>query len=619
VKPTPFREPARVDASHGNLTLVMTTCEFLDPVSRKQWWTRCYNGTIPGPTIHMQPGTVINITVQNALRNNSYKPIALDNPNYVLHLFDNINESLHKQGINLTHEEALHDIRQGTGSLFGYVNDTNLHPHGLVVGANKPSDDVLFSIKPGEHFDYSYPIPSWHASGTHWYHPHRHHATTHQAHGGAFGAIIVDDLPGDLPLACAGMAEKLLNINVLNVSMWHTIGILSMDDLSKGADGVNSELAMVNGQPWSEINIKEGVWYRFRIVFASNIRALRLSPFSWNGAQCQLRLIAKDGIYINDAPREVSKILLASGNRADVLVGCKCTKGRKCSATFASNLNLPEWMLADNPKSLGADASWKRTFLGPVFSVKIQRPWFKSKTGTRLPFLPRLKLKNWPPCYLASLTQVPQNKVVNHTLEFKYNHSDNSLWGKYATGGPQGMFTSLIGGSFSLIWDNSTPIRFLHEDQPASGTIKMGTVQQWTLLSPGPLYHPFHQHVQPFQIANVHVDTALTDAWLTLAPAWTPYIKETLATVSEWYKEGDWHDTLMTAAVGLLANNTALNIAIRFIPLLGPTNIVMHCHWLQHEDQGMMLYLNSTGTESEAIKFAEGITGCSNDWRQRSR
>ena len=39
-------------------------------------------------------------------------------------------------------------------------------------------------------------------------------------------------------------------------------------------------------------------------------------------AECQMLLLAKDGIYLPTAPRAVQQGVLASGNRADVLINC---------------------------------------------------------------------------------------------------------------------------------------------------------------------------------------------------------------------------------------------------------------------------------------------------------
>ena len=44
--------------------------------------------------------------------------------------------------------------------------------------------------------------------------------------------------------------------------------------------------------------------------------------FAADPSACEMKLLAKDGIYLNDAPRNITMVLLSPGNRADVAVRC---------------------------------------------------------------------------------------------------------------------------------------------------------------------------------------------------------------------------------------------------------------------------------------------------------
>merc|ERR1719254_65607 len=46
-------------------TLVVTTCQL--NVGDVSTWTRCYNGTVPGPTLRVNPGQQMTITLVNEL------------------------------------------------------------------------------------------------------------------------------------------------------------------------------------------------------------------------------------------------------------------------------------------------------------------------------------------------------------------------------------------------------------------------------------------------------------------------------------------------------------------------------------------------------------------------
>jgi hypothetical protein len=321
-----------------------------------------------------------------------------------------------------------------------------------------------------------------------------------------------------------------------------------------------------------------------------------------------MKLIAKDGIYLEDAPRAVPKILLASGNRADVLVGCKCTQGPNCSATFASNVWTPASMAS---VGLGFDAAYKRTYKGPIFSLKVRTPSLAAAGS--LPELLPLKLGFERPCYVADLTAISEDKVDNHEIGFHFKSTrDNDalgMWGDHANN-YEDMFDHLIGGFYNISWDGDSD-RLVHEHAGPRGTIMMGSVQQWTILPPAINYHPFHQHVQPFQIKRIDVNTSIAAQFVGADDSWKPFIEMTRHEIDTWYKIGDWHDTLMTAGVPLKAG-TGTDPIFRFVPLLGPTHVVIHCHWLQHEDQGMMMYLKSEGNEADAMSSLQNLTGCIN-------
>ena len=69
---------------------------------------------------------------------------------------------------------------------------TNLHTHGLHVSPNDPSDNVLRLIEPGKDWRFEYDLRADHASGTFWYHPHKHGSVAYQLSNGLAGALIVE-------------------------------------------------------------------------------------------------------------------------------------------------------------------------------------------------------------------------------------------------------------------------------------------------------------------------------------------------------------------------------------------------------------------------------------------
>merc|ERR1712048_646061 len=82
--------------------------------------------------------------------------------------------------------------------------------------------------------------------------------------------------------------------------------------------------------------------------------------------------------------------------------------------------------------------------------------------------------------------------------------------------------------------------------------------------------HPLHIHVNPFQITSMP-ETSYHDGY---------------------FRIGDWHDTLM---VNDLGGGASMNIRMQTDQFTGKA--VVHCHILEHEDEGMMAFFSITGTE----------------------
>jgi FtsP/CotA-like multicopper oxidase with cupredoxin domain len=76
----------------------------------------------------------------------------------------------------------------------------NLHVHGVHVSPSGNSDNVLLSIPPGMGNVYDYPIPKDMPNGMYWYHGHRHTLTAQQTYMGLAGMLEIGRPDGNLPL-----------------------------------------------------------------------------------------------------------------------------------------------------------------------------------------------------------------------------------------------------------------------------------------------------------------------------------------------------------------------------------------------------------------------------------
>lgn len=108
-------------------------------------------------------------------------------------------------------------------------------------------------------------------------------------------------------------------------------------------------------------------------------------------------------------------------------------------------------------------------------------------------------------------------------------------------------------------------------------TLVLGTAQQWILMSKF-VNHPFHIHVNPFQVVSI-VDKRTNKEW-----------------VGGIYDgmQGTWKDTLITDP------NAIITVRTRYNRYIG--EFVLHCHILDHEDKGMMqnVQIVLPGTDGKA-------------------
>jgi FtsP/CotA-like multicopper oxidase with cupredoxin domain len=131
--------------------------------------------------------------------------------------------------------------------------------------------------------------------------------------------------------------------------------------------------------------------------------------------------------------------------------------------------------------------------------------------------------------------------------------------------------------------------------------LTLGGVDEWTLQSHF-VSHPFHIHVNPFQIVEI-LDPSGKDV---SAPG---SIDNTGGTVDPQYAglKGVWKDTLwiksLVSSPGPPAPNTIYTVRVRtrYERYIG--EFVLHCHILDHEDQGMM--------QNVAVVLPNGSVGSS--------
>ena len=247
--------------------------------------------SIPGPTLNMKPGNKYVLRFNNLL---PFEPLS----------------------------EVHNDFKD--------PNASNLHTHGLHISGETPSDDVTRFFEGGFGGDFVYDIPPDHMGGTYWYHAHHHGSTFLQVSGGAFGLILIDDSEDVIPLNVAEMSEKQLVIAFLDSAVAGTGG----DTL---VSGTLSPTWTVNGDNAGNICMPTNTWQHWRILIAD--RDARTKTLEV-GAQCELALMARDGVWRNQAPKliEGNTLRLTGASRADVAIRCSDDSEISIDGDLAANI-----------------------------------------------------------------------------------------------------------------------------------------------------------------------------------------------------------------------------------------------------------------------------------------
>lgn len=200
-------------------------------------------------------------------------------------------------------------LREGDHVRLRLINrlreSTNLHLHGLHI---PPSvDDPFLMVPPGESVMYEFTLPPG-SAGTYWYHPHMHGKVATQLFAGLAGPLIVDG-PLDWFTRLRRIADRVVVLKDLSLSG----GVPSTHSMFDWMNGKEGDLLLVNGLVAPTLRARRGM-LRLRLVNASNARYYNLAL-----EQHHLHLIGTDAGFVG-APVELDSLLLAPGERADVLV-----------------------------------------------------------------------------------------------------------------------------------------------------------------------------------------------------------------------------------------------------------------------------------------------------------
>ena len=494
-------------------------------------------------------------------------------------------------------------------------NGTNLHTHGLWVNPEGNGDNVLLSISPGVSFPYEYNIPSDHPAGTFWYHTHRHGSTALQVSSGMAGALIIrgDRLPtsnrqGDLDTLLQGFPERVLVFQQIqyacrNTDEKRTIktnpdgsyrcdpsdvgGIEGYDQFGPNSWGRSGRYTSINGQVIPTFKSKIGQPERWRMIHGGvrdtislKLVKMKAAPSlhaqftkaaaatflqqSCTGPGIPQHLVAADGLTMAAADRR-DVTTLQPGYRFDAMMVFP-EAGQYClfnaSAPTAGSVNGE----APGPELLGIVDVEPGSSANDVTAILTEA--LVAKAQAMMP---------------ASMAPVVVADLRNGLKLSKFTaHADIS--DAEVTGQQQLTFfinTAFNPPHFGVSNTASEAEAEPYDPKVINRQLVLGGVDEWTLRSAF-ASHPFHIHVNPFQIVSildpngrdVSIPGSVDDADGTADPQYVG--------LKGVWKDTLWIKSLVPGPGGLYT----IKVRTRYQRYIG--KFVLHCHILDHEDQGMM-------------------------------
>jgi FtsP/CotA-like multicopper oxidase with cupredoxin domain len=417
-----------------------------------------------------------------------------------------------------------------------------------VVGAFPNTFTLPNGPRPGS------PIQAGQAPGTHWYHAHKHGSTSLHIFNGLAGALIVEGDYDDKIRAFFGKqltADRKFVERVLVLQQFTTKQNLTVTPISaSGApvgDNPNStnNQKFVNGVKGPQIDIAPGEIQMWRFVNAMGGGNKGTLDSTWMSALIAkgfaIRQIAMDGVQFSwenylSQPMGMNgplPLTLAGGNRADLLVQAPAT---------AQNVDVFV------PDDLGGGVAGNQLlFRIAVTGTPVSMRMFGVADKPAYPVLP------------AFFANLPPPTRPARTVAFSMSHGPGVLPG---SGPPKFM---IDGTQF----EDSGNIQYC---------MQVNSVEDWILTNGSGPAHPFHIHINPFQVLEINGKP------VSLAsPVWQDVIA--------------------------IPPNGSVKIRHKFADFQGI--YVMHCHILAHEDRGMMKLVrvdNYPGGKAPATCSSEGFS-----------
>jgi len=526
-----------------------------------------------GPLIELRPGQRFSVLVRNELfEEGDYEnygppepqpadwlPVINQNagPSVFLHETDPLGMPFFN---TCTPETSLDNFTVDTVNVPKNYNWTNLHLHGLEIdphlfepqGTSDPAADYI-TIRPGEQNLYHFQLPEEHPTGTFWYHPHRHNSVAIQAWGGLAGMLIVRGL-FDEELRANGIETEIPFVvhdphyEILQYPDGDEPGLAKVGGFLENQNGETDYTFMVSGryQPTYTLKRNQIAVIRHLTATVENLACFRItqspetnSPLANLGAEGEnypFYMIASDGVAFGDVVQK-NTMVTGGGERHDLLV----------------SFDQPgEYLVkSDHLETIQFFGTGPRDQIIAKFVVTDEDGGQPPSQIEQMRFTPGIPREGPPGVATIGPDEIQRRR------HFVFDIDGNTC--------------RLPFQQFRINDTDYSPDRVDFE-------IEQGTVEEWVMINPTGGVHPFHVHVNAFQVKEAYSAQVPNP---DLVGADVAIVQSRIDAIKTIDHPNQWRDTMIIPPKGYLRVWTRM-----YSERVGKT--VLHCHFLAHEETAMI-------------------------------
>ncbi len=528
-------QPPALFSFNGVLNVRLSYQQTTDAESRTLFCFMTADG-VEEPTLHVNPGDTLNITVTNNTPNSPVR-------------------------------EDFNPPNCGDTSMTG--SSVNIHYHGTNTSPQCHGDNVTRTlINPGSTFQYSVAIPAGEPSGLYWYHAHVHGLAEASVSGGAAGALVVDGIQNVQP-AVSGLRQRLLiirdqptiaGLEGLGESSPPVAGGIPNHDLTVNYISGNATTTPltpggVTTYTPSILHMENGETQLWRICNCTSDTLMDIQ-LQFDGVPQTFQIVGIDGVPVNSQ---------------DGTLGGQLIPATHYRMPTAARVEI----LAKAPPATVKLAQLVTTYIntGPSGDENPARPLFTIELSDTDDDASVLDDR------VGTFTALNTNQQMFGGLgSLPVSGTRNLYFAEQADG--SAFYMNVIGQPYALntVFNNNNP--------PAIVTTQ-GAVEIWTVQNQTPEHHEFHLHQIHFQVLsqdNFEINGS------PQAPAINGQFADTVEIPYSACAGASPPCNLPVPQVRLLMDFRGMDVG----------EFVFHCHILGHEDLGMMAIMQVNPATSTA-------------------